>query len=179
MTATFAGSVDYTTGSASANFTISQATPAVSVTASNATYNGSAFTGSPETTVNGSVTTSGITYSYTVLGSSTVIAVPTNAGTYTVTASFAGSANYRAGSASANFTISAASTEVSGSTSTAYVGSSSLTATVTSTGGIPSGTVDFYDSTTMTDLGSASLNMPERQRRTCRFRSRPGHKRSS
>ena len=57
-----------------------------------------------------------------------------------------------------SFTISAASTAVSGSTSGASVGSSSPTATVTSTGGIPAGTVDFYDSTTMTDLGSASLN---------------------
>ena len=37
-------------------------------------------------------------------------------------------------------------------------GSTSLTATVTSAGGIPAGSVDFYDSTTMTDLGSATLN---------------------
>ncbi len=156
--ANFAGSADYTAGSASANFTIFQATPMVSVTDSNATYNGSAFNGSPVTTVNGAVTTNGITYTYTALGSNTVIAVPTHAGTYTVKANYAGSADYTAGSASANFTISAASTSVSGSTSGTFVGTTSLTATVTSAGGTPAGSVDFYDSTTMTDLGSASLN---------------------
>ena len=66
--------------------------------------------------------------------------------------------NNDVGYATTSFTISAASTSVSGSTSGAFVGSSSLTATVTSAGGIPAGSVDFYDSTTMTDLGSASLN---------------------
>ena len=35
-------------GNATTSFTISQATPIVSVTASNATYNGSAFSGSPQ-----------------------------------------------------------------------------------------------------------------------------------
>ena len=40
----------------------------------------------------------------------------------------------------------------------ASFGSTTLKATVTSSGGHPAGSVDFYDSTTMIDLGSASLN---------------------
>ena len=145
-------------GNTSTSFTITQVTPVVSVTASNATYNGSAFNGSPVTTVNGTVTSTGITYTFTALGSNTQIAEPSQAGTYTVTANFAGSGDYTAGSASANFTIYAASTSVSGSASGTVVGNTSLTATVTSAGGTPAGSVDFYDSTTMTDLGSATLN---------------------
>ena len=41
--ASFAGSTDYTSGTASTTFTISQATPTVSVTDSGGTYNGAAF----------------------------------------------------------------------------------------------------------------------------------------
>ena len=145
-------------GSTTASFTIAQAVPVVSVTASNATFTGSPITGSPVTTVDGTVTTTGVTYTYTVAGSTTQIPAPTAAGAYTVTANFAASADYLAGSASANFTIFAATTSVSGSTSGAFFGSSSLTATVTSAGGIPTGSVDFYDTTTMTDLGPATLN---------------------
>ena len=148
---------DNLVGSTTASFTISQATPTVSVTASNATYSGSAYTGLPVTTVNGTVTTAGITYTYTALGSTTAVPAPTHAGAYMVTANYAGSAQYTAGSASANFTISPAATSVTGSTSTASFGSTTLVASVTSSAGTPAGSVDFYDSTTMIDLGSASV----------------------
>jgi hypothetical protein len=149
---------DNQVGSTTAGFTVTKSVPTVSVTASNGTYNGSPDTGSPVTTVNGTVTTTGVTYTYTVLGSTTVIPAPTQVGSYTVTANYAGSAQFIPGSASANFTINPASTSVTGSTTSGSFGSTTLTATVTSSGGVPSGSVDFYDSTTMVDLGSASLN---------------------
>src|SRR5262249_39642950 len=102
------------------SFTIAQVTPTISVTASDATYSGSPYGGSPVTTVNGTVTTAGITYTYTVAGSTTPIAVPTHAGSYTVTANYAGSPGFLPGSASANFTIRAGATSVGGSVSSAF-----------------------------------------------------------
>jgi hypothetical protein len=148
---------DNQVGVTSTRFTITQVAPTISVTASNATYSGSPYGGAPVTTVNGTVTTAGITYTYTAQGS-TLNAAPTHAGSYTVTATYAGSLDYTAGSASADFTINPASTSVAGSTSSAAVGNSTLFATVTSAAGVPAGSVDFYDSTTMTYIGSASLN---------------------
>ena len=145
-------------GSASAGLSVTTATPLVGVTASNATYTGSAYTGTPVTTVNGTSTTTGVSYTYTAQGSTTSIPAPTHAGSYTVTANYAGSGNYTAGSASANFSILAATTSVAGSVAGTSFGNSTLTATVTSAAGTPAGSVDFYDSTTSTDLGSATLD---------------------
>jgi Ca2+-binding RTX toxin-like protein len=149
---------DNQTGRGTASFTVLRSVPVVNVTASNGTYNGSPFTGSPVTTVNGNVTTTGVTYAYTLLGSTTAIPAPTHAGSYTVTANYAGSDQYVPGSASTNFTINPAATSVTGSTASTSFGSTTLKATVTSSGGTPAGSVDFYDSTTMIDFGSASLN---------------------
>jgi hypothetical protein len=158
LTVSYAGDATHQGSSASAAFSITPAAPALSVTTTNAAYSGSPYPGSPVTTVNGAITTSGIAYTYTAQGSTTPIAVPTHAGSYTVTAHYAGSLDYTAGTASANFTILAASTSVTGSLSGNAFGSTTLTATVTSPGGVPTGSVDFYDATTATDLGQANLD---------------------
>ncbi|WP_165219276.1 PKD domain-containing protein [Aquisphaera insulae] len=145
-------------GHASTSFTINQTVSVVSVTATSASYSGSAYGGSPVTTVNGTATTQGVAYSYYLQGSTTPIAAPVHVGSYTVKASYAGSGLYTPGSASANYAINPASTSVTGSSSGVAFGGSSLIATITSAAGIPTGSVSFYDSTTMTALGSAPVD---------------------
>ena len=101
--ATFTGSTDYASASASRSFSIRQATPTVTVTDNGGTYNGSPFSASATMTgVSGTKTGTleGVspTYEYysgtgtggTDLGST----APSAAGTYTVVASFAGSTDY-------------------------------------------------------------------------------------
>ena len=89
---------------------------------------------------------------------------PTAPGTYTVVASFAGSAHYAAAQSDPlTFTIAKAipTLTVASSTSVAFVDEAvTLSARITSSlGGVaPSGTVDFFDATTHTALGSASLS---------------------
>jgi hypothetical protein len=83
---------------------------------------------------------------------------------HSITASYGGDANFT-GSASAALTqtVNAAPTTTSGSVSGAgYFGQAvTFTATVTANApstAIPNGSVDFYDTTTQTDLGSATLS---------------------
>src|SRR5205823_3784405 len=115
VVASFAGSADYGSASASATFVIARATPTVKVSEAGGTYNGSAF---PATaTVNGgsSLAGFGLTLTYYAgsgAGGSPLPGAPSAAGTYTVLASFAGSADYSSGSASATFTIARATPTV-------------------------------------------------------------------
>jgi hypothetical protein len=90
----------------------SQVTPTVSVTDANGTYNGSAFAATA--TVNGGSSLEGVGLVLDYVrhnsdGSSTDLggSAPVSAGSYTVTASFAGSADFAPASASADFSISA------------------------------------------------------------------------
>ena len=79
---------------------------------------------------------------------------PTAGGSYAVTATFAGSADYSAASARTTFTIAQATTiSLVARTATAVFGQPvTLTATVSSSAGTPAGTVTFMDGTTL--LGS-------------------------
>ncbi len=114
--ASFAGSTDYTSGTASTTFTVSRATPSVTATDNGGTYNGATFTASD--TVAGvnevaaisleGVTLSLIYYSGTHATGTALSGAPTTAGTFTVLASFAGSTDYTSGSGSTTFTISKA-----------------------------------------------------------------------
>ncbi len=106
MLATFPGSADYGSASASTTFTINQATPVVNVTDGGGTYNGSVFPATatvagvvvgtddtPAATLEGV----GLSYSYYAGTSATgtpLWGAPSQAGTYTVVASFAGSTDY-------------------------------------------------------------------------------------
>ncbi len=128
--ASFAGSADYESGTALVSFTITQATPSVTVADAGGTYSGAPFAATGAVAgVSGSASTSleGVTptlayYSGTdPLDSATLLsAAPTQAGSYTATASFAGSADYVSGTALLNFTITQATptfsvTDVGGS----------------------------------------------------------------
>jgi hypothetical protein len=91
----------------STTLTVTKATPTVAVTDGGA-YTGSAFTAAG--TVNGAATLEGVglTYTYYAGSSATdtpLAGPPTAAGTYTVVAGFAGSADYTAASNTATFSI--------------------------------------------------------------------------
>ena len=102
VVAAFAGSSDYSSGSAQTTFTIGQATPKVAVTDAGGTYNGKPY---PATGTVAGVSgvrarrwkAVGLTFTYyagSTASGTPLAGAPTNAGTYTVVASFAGSTDY-------------------------------------------------------------------------------------
>jgi uncharacterized delta-60 repeat protein len=146
--ASYAGDTDYTSASATATYAISQATPSLTITAANATYDGTAHGASAPVTGVGGVSLgsaslvyyAGSSASGTPLGS-----VPVDAGTYTVSASYGGSMDYTAASATATYAIAQATPSISiGAPNAVYDGNPhGATATVSGVGGV--------------NLGSASL----------------------
>ena len=116
--ASFAGSTDYTSGTASTTFTIGQAAPTVSVTDGGGTYSGAGFAAGDTVSGVGSDATAAVSlesvaptltyYAGTSATGSGSSSAPTTVGTYTVLASFAGSTDYTSASASTTFTISQA-----------------------------------------------------------------------
>ncbi|HEY1215551.1 MAG TPA: MBG domain-containing protein, partial [Bryobacteraceae bacterium] len=92
VTGTFAGNPNYNPGSGTANITINKATPALTVTGGTYTYDAKPHPGSATITgVQGDNSlASMVTLTYIQGGA----AAPVNAGSYTVTASFAGNSNY-------------------------------------------------------------------------------------
>ena len=115
VVASFAGSTNYLPAtSAPVNFTIAQATPTVSVTDGGGIYNGSTFPATATVAGIGGIGAAslegvGLTITYyvgsTVSGSGSTTP-PRSIGTYTVVASFAGSADYAAAqSTPVTFTI--------------------------------------------------------------------------
>jgi hypothetical protein len=116
--ASFAGSADYSGGQALTSFTIAQASPTVSVSDAGGTYDGSAFPATARVNGAGSLEGVPVTLDYQQLdGSGKVVAdlgstAPSTAGSYQVSATFAGSTDYAAASASAAFSVGRASPTV-------------------------------------------------------------------
>jgi hypothetical protein len=106
---TFDGNTNYKSASGDVAIVITQATPTVSVTGGSFTYDGLAHpaTGSVIGVNGANLGTPTFTYSYTDDSGHvvTTTAAPVDPGYYTVTASFAGDANYNAASATATITI--------------------------------------------------------------------------
>jgi hypothetical protein len=159
VVASFAGSTDYASDSNNVTFTISPATPTVSVTDTGGTYNGSAFPatatvagvdGQAASSLEGATPT--LTY-YVGSGSSGAnlgATAPSSAGTYTVVASFAGSSDYRNASAQTTFTINAAAASIQFTNITlvpnllAHTETATITLHVSGPGGVVNvGTVTF------------------------------------
>jgi hypothetical protein len=150
---------NYASGTAQTIFTISPAAPTLTVS-DGGTYNGNPFPANATAVgIDGTTPVPGsFTFAYYVGSSASgtpSATAPTNAGTYTVLASFtSGDSNYSNGTAQTTFTISPAATttsNVSLSSSTAVYGQPvTVTATVsnTQTAVTPSGTVGFYDGST-------------------------------
>ena len=113
VVANFAGSTDFgATSSTPVTFTISQATPTVTVNDAGGTFTGNPF---PATAlVNGGASLEGVTptlayYVGSIATGTSTSTAPSAIGTYTVVASFAGSTDYAAASsAPVGFTISSA-----------------------------------------------------------------------
>jgi hypothetical protein len=168
VVASFAGSADYLSTSAQTTFTISQAMPTVAVSANGGVYNGQGF--AVTATVNGGGSLEGVTptltwYSGTSASGTPLSSAPVNAGTYTVVASFAGSADYTSGSAQTTFTISKATPTVSVTGGTfSYTGSAqAASGLVTGVGGASLGTptLTYYAGATATGtpLSSPPVNI--------------------
>jgi len=123
ITYAYAGSANFSSASdAGHSLTITKATPAVSVVDAGGTYTGSAFAATATVKEGTTLEGVGLTLQYYSgsysspgqLESHTPLAgAPSAAGTYTVLASFAGSADYSSGAAVATFTISPAAPVVS------------------------------------------------------------------
>ncbi len=170
--ASFGGTLDYTSGAASTSFvigTVTQSPSIVTVTDNSGIYNSAVFTATD--TVNGGTSLESVTpslsyYSGTSVSGTALSGAPSNAGTYTVLASFAGSLNYTSSAASTSFTINKATPSVnvidaSGTAngsgfraidSVAGVGSHSI-ATASLEGVTPS--LTYFAGTSGTALGSA------------------------
>ena len=129
VVASFAGSADYAAATTSITFTIRKATPKLTVTDASGTYTGNPFTATAS--INGAATLEGIAptltyYSGRAPTGKPLSGAPRDPGTYTVVASFAGSADYNAViSTPVVFTISKASTKL----------------VISKTGGVITGTV--------------------------------------
>jgi hypothetical protein len=157
VVASFAGSTNYEAASATATVTIDKAVPTVTASGGTFAYDGAPHGATASATGVGGETLTPITITYD--GSSTA---PANAGTYAVVASFAGSTNYEAASATATVTIDKAVPTVtaSGGTFTYDGAPHGATASATGAGGEPLTPVTItYDgsSTVPTNAGTYAV----------------------
>jgi len=143
---------DYTTGTATVGLTVNKATPAIAWTTPKAIIYGTALSG---TQLNASSPTSGkFTYSP---AAGTVL----TAGSHTLLVAFAPTdvTDYTAPTASVTLTVNKATPTVkltSSASSIAFGKSLTFTSTMTGSGIIPTGIVNFFDGTTQ--LGTIALN---------------------
>ncbi|MEI7922758.1 MAG: Ig-like domain repeat protein [Planctomycetota bacterium] len=151
FTATYAGNYEYDSGTVSSTIVISKAASRVVINSVNETFDGQAHT------------IAGRVYSDlgVDLGAATITypggSAPTHAGTYAITASFAGNGNYLASSATATLTVAQAVPTINiSSPITPYDGTShSSSARVIGLNGVDLGAADItYDTTN----GQAPVN---------------------
>jgi hypothetical protein len=133
---------------------VNPATPTVFVSAAGGTYNGSAFTATATVAgISGAAASAleGVSPTLSYYAGATLLpGAPTGAGTYTVVATFAGSADYTAASASTTFTITPALLTVTANDASKVYGQGNPAFTDTITGFVNGETSDVLS-------GSASL----------------------
>jgi hypothetical protein len=172
VVATYSGSMDYSGSSAQTTFTIGQARPTVAVTDVGGTYNGNPYPATGTVAgLNGvpgaTLETVGLTYAHysgTTASGTPLSGAPTNAGTYTVVASFAGSTDYSAGSAQTTFTIGQAAPHVVTTDASGQFTGNPFPASTTVTGvgnQFLGGGLYFAFYNGSTPTGSASSTAPE------------------
>ena len=122
--ATFAGSLNYASATATANITINKAVPVVSVTGGTFTFDGQLHPATATVTGVAGESLTPVTFQYWRDGFGYVD--PINAGTYQATAFFAGTVNYIARSGSAVLTIAKAAPTVTWPAPAAIVYGSAL-----------------------------------------------------
>jgi hypothetical protein len=153
LSASQAGGGGYDAATATQSF---QVTPApLTVAANNATRSYSAANPAFSGTVSGAVGSDSFTESFT-----TTATTASNVGSYAIVPSVTGAqlANYTVTAVAGELTVTGAATttKLSAPGNAAYGASVTLTATVTSTAGVPAGSVTFYSGST--SLGVAALN---------------------
>ncbi len=174
MIATFtSGDANYSNAPSSpVTFSIGAPSPSIAVSDAGGTYNGNPYPATGTVAgLNGvpgaKLETVGLTYTYYSGSTATgtpLSGAPTNAGTYTVVASFAGSTDYSAGTAQTTFTIGTATPKVVATDpSGQYTGNPfQASTTVTGVGNLSLGgglSYAYYAGSTAT--GSASTSAPE------------------
>jgi hypothetical protein len=137
--ASFAGSINYTSGYKDQSITITQATPTVNVSWSGGQYNGNAFVATATVIGVGGATIDTPTptfayYSGNTASGTPLLSAPVNAGTYAVRASFAGNTNYTSASKDQSITITQATPTVNISWSGGEYNGNAFVATATVTG---------------------------------------------
>jgi hypothetical protein len=161
VVACYVATLDYASAlSVPLAFVINPATPKVTVSAPNATYTAAPYTGYSATVTGvGGAPLTGATFTF-YSGSTALSSAPTNAGTYSVVATYAATTNYSsASSSSVTFVIGQAPTTTTGTVSGLTFGlPTTFTATVKAGSVTPVGSVDFFDTTTGVDLGSVMLS---------------------
>jgi Concanavalin A-like lectin/glucanases superfamily/MBG domain (YGX type)/Bacterial Ig-like domain (group 3)/IPT/TIG domain/MBG domain len=150
-------SSNYSSATASVPLTVLKATPTITVNGGSFTYDGNAHAASGTVTGIGGVNLGTLTFTYD--GSPNV---PVNAGSYAVVGSYAGSANYEAGSRTATLTIGKATpvVAVNGGTFTYDGASHPATGSVTGVGGAQLGPLTFtYNGATDAPLSPGTYNV--------------------
>ncbi len=174
VTYSYAGDATYQSATATAAITLTPLTPTVGVSDAGGTFNGGAFAASatvapPGGTAGPSLEGVSPVVSYyagafstlaQLVGQTPMGGAPLQAGTYTAVARFAGSVDYTAAtSPPVIFSIQSAGASVSlgvSSGSSVYGQPVTLVATASSPGGVPTGTVTFFDGSN--PIGSAPLD---------------------
>jgi Ca2+-binding RTX toxin-like protein len=162
----FAGSADYVAGSASTTFTITPATPSVTVADAGGTYNRLPYPATatvagvvagvdntPAASLEGVALTLAY-YAGSTAGGTALTSPPVVAGTYTVVASFAGSADYAAASARITYVIGLAAPTISVSDAGGIYNGQPYPATATVAGVVPG-----VDTTPAASLEGVGLNL--------------------
>ena len=165
VTATYTGDANHASSASSPlAFTIAQAASTTTVSDAGGTYNGSAFpaTATAVTGAGGlSTTASSLDYYDTSTSTDLGTAAPSAAGDYTVTATYTGDANHTSSASSPlAFTIAqAGSTTTVSDAGGTYNGSAfPATSAVTGAAGLSTtaSSLDYYDTSTSTDLGTVA-----------------------
>jgi Bacterial Ig-like domain (group 3) len=171
VTYSYAGVANFAAAATTSTLTVGQATPSVSVSINGGAYNGSAFNAT--TTVAGvsgqaaasleGITPAPVYYAGSTATGTPLTGAPTDAGTYTVVATFAGSADYAAHtSAAVTFTIAKATPTVSVATpGGTYTGSAfNATAYVTGVSGPAAAQLEGAAPTLTYYAGSTATGTP-------------------
>ncbi len=174
VVASFAGSQDYIPGSAQTTFTISQATPVLTVSDLGGTYSGNPHSATAtvagvvpgvDNTPGSTLEGTGLTVTYFAGSTATgtpLAGAPTTAGTYTVVAAFGGSEDYIRDGAQTTFTISPVTPTVAVTdTGGTYTGNPySASGTVAGVNGVAGATLESVGLTFTYYLGSTATGTP-------------------
>jgi hypothetical protein len=157
LTAVFSSNFPgYTTGTSNVvNLTLNATTPTISFSVGNRIFGSAPFSVSASSNSPAAITYSVVSGPATMIGSTVTL---TGAGTVVLKASQVAASTYSTGSQNATFTVAAATpvvTLISSANPVATSISVTFTATVSSTAGVPTGSVSFLDGTT--SLGQVTL----------------------